>query len=285
MFVLTLAFALGLLSLVVPTPGISSSQLGYVQPVSPVKAGTLPELPDPPPPDMAQVWTVAEARDHSPDLATSGKLATSQGKIALTFDDGPDPRITPLILDTLNEHHMKATFFVMGGQVEENPGLLRRIVDEGHTIGNHTYDHADMSYLSPEQMRLELQSTQRAVDKALGYHHQMTLMRPPYGEPYFEGSGALPVFRRVIRQQQLFPVTWTIDPQDYLLAGYPEGIVRNVISQDETGRRQDRDEVILMHDIHLQDAQALPGIIDHYDGSGRKFVSVDELLRDKYLRQ
>jgi len=250
-----------------------------------VKAGTLPELPDPPPPDMAQVWTVAEARDHSPDLATSGKLATSQGKIALTFDDGPDPRITPLILDTLNEHHMKATFFVMGGQVEENPGLLRRIVDEGHTIGNHTYDHADMSYLSPEQMRLELQSTQRAVDKALGYHHQMTLMRPPYGEPYFEGSGALPVFRRVIRQQQLFPVTWTIDPQDYLLAGYPERIVRNVISQDEAGRRQDRDEVILMHDIHLQDAQALPDIIDHYDGSGRKFVSVDELLRDKYLRQ
>jgi peptidoglycan/xylan/chitin deacetylase (PgdA/CDA1 family) len=234
---------------------------------------------------MAQVWTAAGAEDHSTGLATSGKLATSGGKISLTFDDGPDPRITPLILDTLREHHIKATFFVVGRQVEENPGLLRQIVDEGHTIGNHTYDHADMSYLSPEQMRLELQSTQRAVDKALGYHHQMVLMRPPYGNPYFEGSDALPAFRRVVQQQQLFPVIWTIDSQDYLLGGNPEGIVRNVISQDEAGRRQDRDEVILMHDIHPQDAQALPGIIDHYEGSGRKFVGVDELLADKYLGQ
>jgi peptidoglycan/xylan/chitin deacetylase (PgdA/CDA1 family) len=65
--------------------------------------------------------------------------------------------------------------------------------------------------------------------------------------------------------------------------GYPEGIVRNVIREDDAGGRQNRDEVILMHDIHQQDAQALPGIIDHYDGSDRKFVGVDELLRDKYL--
>ena len=264
---------------------MSASQVGYVRPVASVEAGNLPELPDPPPPGLAQVWTAAGAEDHSPGLATSGKVATSGGKIALTFDDGPDPRITPLILDTLSERQIKATFFVVGRQVEENPGILRRIVDEGHTIGNHTYDHANMSYLSPQQMRLELQSTQRAVDKALGYHHQMVLMRPPYGDPYFEGSDALPAFRRVVHQQQLFPVIWTIDSQDYLLGGNPEGVVRNVISQDEAGRRQDRDEVVLMHDVHPQDAQALPGIIDHFEGSGRKFVRVDELLRDKYLGQ
>lgn len=277
--VLTIALIVLPFSLGVPIYDVSSSQ---VKAVSPVEARTLTEPPEPPPPDMEEVWAAAEAKDHSPDLATNGKLGTSGSKIALTFDDGPDPHVTPRILDTLREHHLKATFFVVGSQVEKNPGLLRRIVQEGHTIGNHTYDHADMSHLSPGQMRSELQSTQKAVDDALGYHYRLALMRPPYGEPYFDGSGALPAFRRVVRQQQTFPVVWTIDTQDYIMAGRPRGIVQNVISQDDAGRRQDRDEVILMHDVHPQDAQALPAIIDHYEGSGRKFVGVDELLRDKY---
>jgi peptidoglycan/xylan/chitin deacetylase (PgdA/CDA1 family) len=281
---LALALALGLFSLGALLYETSSYEGRYVRAtLLPVEARVLPAPPDPPPPDMAQVWAAARAKDHSPSLATRGKLVTSGGKIALTFDDGPDPRITPLILDTLREHHIKATFFVVGRRVEENPDLLRRIVDEGHTIGNHTYAHADMSYLSPEQMRLELQRTQRAVDKALGYHYQMKIMRPPYGEPYSEGSDALPAFRRIVRQERLFPVIWTIDTQDYLMADNPQGIVRNVVRQDRTGRRKDRDQVVLMHDIHPQDAQALPEIIDHYEGSDRRFVSVSELLTDKYV--
>ena len=279
-----LALVLGLISLGAPLYAFTSSEGGYARPALPVETGILLDPPEPPPPDMAQVWAAARAKDRSPGLATRGKLATSGGKIALTFDDGPDARVTPLILDTLREHHVKATFFVVGSQVKENPDLLRRIVEEGHTIGNHTYDHANMSNLSPEQMRLELQSTQRAVDKALGYHYQMMIMRPPYGEPsYFEGSDALLAFRRIVRQEQLFPVIWTIDTQDYLMAGDPQGIVRNVVRQDRTGRRKDRDQVVLMHDIHPQDAQALPDIIDHYEGSDRRFVSVSELLTDKYV--
>jgi peptidoglycan/xylan/chitin deacetylase (PgdA/CDA1 family) len=78
-------------------------------------------------------------------------------------------------------------------------------------------------------------------------------------------------------------VIWTIDTQDYLMADNPQGIVRNVVRQDRTGRRKDRDQVVLMHDIHPQDAQALPEIIDHYEGSDRRFVSVSELLTDKYV--
>jgi peptidoglycan/xylan/chitin deacetylase (PgdA/CDA1 family) len=281
---LCLALVLGLLSFGAPFYGVPSSEGGYARAALPVEAGVLPDPPDPPPPDMGEVWAAARAKDRSPGLATRAKLSTSGGKIALTFDDGPDRRVTPLILDTLREHHVKATFFVVGSQVESHPGLLRRIVDEGHTIGNHTYDHSDMSYLSPEQMRLELQSTQKAVDKALGYHHQMKIMRPPYGEPsYFGGSDALPAFRRIVRQEQLFPVIWTIDTQDYLMAGNPRGIVRSVVRQDRSGRGKDRDQVVLMHDIHPQDAQALPEIIDHYEGSDRRFVSVEELLTDKYV--
>jgi peptidoglycan-N-acetylglucosamine deacetylase len=279
---LMLVFAVAFLSLGVPLYGTSSSESGYVRPVSPVETGTLSADPGPPPPDMGEVWAAA-AGDPSPDLATHGKTGTSGSRIALTFDDGPEPRSTPRILDILRQHHVKATFFVVGRQVEEHPGILRRIVDEGHTIGNHSYDHADMSNLTPGQMRIELQRTQKAVDKALGYHYRMAVMRPPYGNPYVGGSDALPTFQRIVRQERLFPVVWTIDPQDYVMDGDPQGVVDNVVRQDREGRKQDRDEVVLMHDVHPQDARALPGIINHFERQGREFVGVNELLADKYL--
>ncbi len=285
--VLVLTLAAGFLLYVAPIDLTSASGLENVKRVSSVKAENLPGPPSPEPPrpeshDVDQIWAAAIARDRSPNLASRGKLGTSGGRISLTFDDGPKPRTTPAILDTLREHDVKATFFVVGRQVEENPDLLRRIVEEGHTIGNHTYDHADMSRLSPGQMRSELQRTQEAVDKALGHHYPMVLMRPPYGAPYFAGSGALPTFKRVVREQQLIPVVWTIDSQDYLMAGDPQGIIRNIIRKDGAGRDEDRDEVILMHDVHPQDAQALPGVLEHYEGSGRSFVNATVLLDDKY---
>jgi peptidoglycan/xylan/chitin deacetylase (PgdA/CDA1 family) len=276
-FALVLVFLL----LGVPLYGPPSAESASVQTVSPVEAGTLPEPPGPLPPDMGEVWATAVAGDSSPDLAVHGKTGTSGGRISLTFDDGPDPRTTPRILAILQERHVKATFFVVGRQVEEHPDLLRRIVREGHTVGNHSYDHADMSYLTPGQMRLELQKTQKAVDEALGYHYRMALMRPPYGDPYFEGKDALPEFRRIVRQEHLFPVIWTIDTQDYLMEGNPQGVVRNVVRQ--AGRKQDRDHVVLMHDIHPQDAQALPRIIEHFERQDRRFVGVEVLLADKYL--
>jgi peptidoglycan/xylan/chitin deacetylase (PgdA/CDA1 family) len=231
---------------------------------------------------MGQVWAAAVTRDPSPDLAVGG-VATSGNRVALTFDDGPDPRTTPPILDTLRERGVEATFFVVGRQVAENPGLLRRIVAEGHAIGNHTYDHADLSELSAGRMRGELRSTQEAVDEALGYHRPMALMRPPYGNPYIDGSDALPAFRGVVREQGLFAVTWTVDPRDYLLGDDPEAIVRAVERADEAGAKGEADEVVLLHDNQRQTAAALPGIIDHYEGSGRGFAGVDELLADKYL--
>ena len=278
-----LVLVLGFLLLDVPFHGNQSSELGYVRSVSPVEAGTLPEPPGPRAPDMGRVWDAAVAGDSSPALAVHGKTGTFGGRIALTFDDGPNPRTTPRILAALRRLNVKATFFVVGRQVEEHPRLLRRIVHEGHTIGNHSYDHADMTYLAPGQMRLELERTQKAVDEALGYHYQMSVMRPPYGEPYFEGTDALPAFRRIARQEQLFPVIWTIDTHDYLMEGNPQGVIDNAARQDRAGREQDRDQIVLMHDIHPQDAQALPGVIRHFERQDREFVGVNGILTDKYL--
>src|ERR687898_850774 len=164
-FVLTLLLIVVLFSFLAPHYG--SSERVYTRAVLP-EGGTLPEPPDLRQPDMAQVWDAAIAQDSWPDLATHGKTGTSGRRIALTFDDGPDQRTTPRILDSLREHDLKATFFVLGRHVKERPGLLRRIAKEGHTIGNHTYNHSDMSDLSQKRMRLELRRTQAAVDDALG---------------------------------------------------------------------------------------------------------------------
>ena len=280
--VLALCIVVALFSFGTLTHGSSPSERGPVRSVTPVEVSALP-VPLEPPPNMGRVWAAAVARDPSPDLAADGGIRTSGNRVALTFDDGPDPRTTPLILDTLRDRGVRATFFVVGRQVAENPGLLRRIVEDGHAIGNHTYDHADMSGLSAGQMREELRSTQEAVDDALGYHHPMALMRPPYGNPYLDGSTSLPGFREVVREQELIPVTWTVDPSDYLLGDDPDGVVRAVVRADEAERNGEADEVVLLHDNQGQTAEALPGIIDYYEGSGRGFAVVDELLADKYL--
>jgi peptidoglycan/xylan/chitin deacetylase (PgdA/CDA1 family) len=109
----------------------------------------------------------------------------------------------------------------------------------------------------------------------------MVLMRPPYGDPYFGGSDSLPAFQRVVREQGLIPVLWTLDPSDYLFGGHPEGVVRRVVRADQKG---ERDQVLLLHDTHGQTAEALPKIIDHYEKSGKQFAGVDALLADKYKK-
>ena len=258
-----------------------SSERVYTRALLP-EAGIFPEPPDPRQPDMGRVRDAAIAKDSWPDLAIHGKTGTWGHSIALTFDDGPDPRTTPRILDSLREHDLKATFFVLGRRVDARPGLLLRIVKEGHTIGNHTYNHTDMSDLSQKGMRLELRRTQAAVDDALGYHYPMVLVRPPYGNPYFDGSDVLPEFRKVVRYQGLFPILWTIDPRDYMLGGHPEDVLQGIVRADGTGQNGERDQVLLLHDTHRQTADALPQIIDHYERSGRQFAAVGELLADKY---
>ncbi len=278
-FVLALFFMVVLLTFLAQL--YSSSKRVYTRAVLP-QAEIFPEPSDPRQPDMGRVWDAAIAQDRWPDLATHGRTGTFGRRIALTFDDGPDPRTTPRILDSLREHDLKATFFVLGRRVKERPGLLRQIVTEGHTIGNHTYNHTDMSDLSQKRMRLELRRTQKAVDDALGYHYPMVLMRPPYGNPYLGGSDALGVFRKVVRDQELFPILWTADPRDYRLIGRPESVVRSIVRADETGRKGKRDQVLLLHDTHRQTAEALPQIFDHYVRSGRRFADLGELLADKY---
>src|SRR5215213_5869263 len=184
------------------------------QPESPVSSETERSVDE--------TWAAAVAQDASPSLAVPGETIAFGHRIALTFDDGPDPSTTPAILDVLRDYHLKATFFVIGARAEQHPELIRRIASEGHALGNHTYYHRDLTKLTPELMLRELQDTQAAIDDALGGHSQVTLFRPPCGSPYNTEMDKVPAFQEAMRRQQMYPVMWTIDSRDWAVENQTE---------------------------------------------------------------
>ena len=288
------ALAVVLLSVEVLLNGVSSSATPSgttpVGTVSPVETGnpTVLSAPfsspsDSSSPDMARVWDAAVDQEPSPSLAILDETMPSEGKVSLTFDDGPDPLVTPQILDTLQAYDAKATFFVVGRYVEQHPDIVRRIVEEGHILGNHSNSHTSMSTLTAAQLHRELRKTQEAVDKALGYHYPMFVVRPPYGHPYQDGSDNLPLFKEVVREHGLFPVLWTPSPHDYLFDGQPGKIIRRLSRLRTAGK--EHNEVLLLHDTKQQTADALPGVIELYKSEGMEFASVHELLANKYLEE
>src|SRR5206468_2131322 len=103
---------------------------------------------------------------------------TEKKKIALTFDDGPDNIYTPQILDVLHKYNVPATFFIIGLNGNQYPSVLKRIFDEGHEIGSHTYTHPNISVISDQQLSIELNATQRLFESRLG--RRTVLFRPPY---------------------------------------------------------------------------------------------------------
>jgi len=226
---------------------------------------------------LDEAWATAIAEDPSPSLATPGETMEFGHRIALTFDDGPDPVTTPAILDVLRAYDLEATFFTYGVRAERHPELVERIVSEGHTLGNHTYHHRDMARLAPDLMLKELQDAQSVIDQALGAHSRVTLFRPPCGAPYNTETDKLPLFQRVMREQKTYPVMWNIDSRDWALEESPSSIVDNIVqSTPEDGG------VLLLHDTQPQTVDELPEILDYYIAANFEFTDVRGLLAVKY---
>lgn len=154
-------------------------------------------------------------------------------EIALTFDDGPHPQWTPAVLDALAAAEWKGTFFVIGERAAQNPELVRRIVEEGHAIGNHTYTHSEPSRTSARQFADELQQTSELITELTGT--QTLLMRPPKGKLDF---GKL---CRLWKHGQSV-ILWNVDPKDFEMMG--EEAARNWAATYEP----QQGDVILMHD-------------------------------------
>src|SRR5438309_7349945 len=193
-------------------------------------------------------------------------------EVALTFDDGPDPEWTPKILDILKAAKVKAAFFLVGVNAERYPKLVRRIVDEGHEIGNHTYYHPNLALCWPEHIRIELNATQLLIQSLTG--RATTLFRPPYAADTQPSRLAELIPLQIAQDQDYMVVLENIDPQDWAKPG------ADVILQRVKQQRHDG-SIVLLHDAggnRSQTVQALPRIIDWLQTRGDTIVPLSMLL-------
>ena len=175
--------------------------------------------------------------------------------IALTFDDGPYPKVTGHILDVLEKNGVCATFFVLGSRIEGHEDMLTRMDELGCEIGNHSFSHADLTRLSKADCQRELSDTDAEIRRVTG--HEASVVRPPYG--YYN--------KTVMSAAERPLILWTVDTNDW------RGKADYVIQQAKEG------SVILMHDQQTQTADAMEMIIPTLIEEGFRFVTVSELIR------
>lgn len=182
-------------------------------------------------------------------------------KIAITFDDGPHPYYTEQLLDGLQKRGVHATFFVTGQAAEQYPEIIRRMQEEGHLIGNHTYSHLQLSSRNRELFKKELIQTNEIIEKITG--QEVQYVRPPYGS----------WDKKLETELMMFPVLWNIDPLDWC-CGDASCIVQKVVDKAE------ENSIILLHDEYKSSITAALQIVDTLQAQGYTFVTVDEILFD-----
>lgn len=183
--------------------------------------------------------------------------------LALTFDDGPHGALTPRLLDMLAQRNVKATFYVIGRNVEAHPEIARRIVAEGHEIANHTFTHPALSGLPSARVAEELNRTHETVLEVTGV--RMTNLRPPYGafndqvrKVAFDGHG-------------YDTIMWSVDPLDWKFRNAAR-VTRELVSGAAPGA------VLLCHDIHKSTIAAMPETLDQLLARGFQFATVAQLM-------
>jgi cellulose synthase/poly-beta-1,6-N-acetylglucosamine synthase-like glycosyltransferase/peptidoglycan/xylan/chitin deacetylase (PgdA/CDA1 family) len=194
--------------------------------------------------------------------------------IALTFDDGPDPRWTPRLLDVLRRHHARATFFVIGARAAAHPGLTRRIVREGHELGSHTYTHIDMVTAPAWRSRLELELTQRALEGTAGVRTRV--LRMPYSSTASALTGGQWRAARTAGTEGYLIALADRDTRDWTRPG-----VNRILAAAEHARRRGEGAVIMLHDgggDRGQTVTAVDRLLTRLDGAGYRFTTLSQAL-------
>ncbi len=222
--------------------------------------------------------------DNLPEPYRVGRYGYSPDKVALTFDDGPDPEWTPKILDVLRREHASATFFLIGIQADKFSGLAKRIYDEGHTIGNHTFTHPDVSSISSTYMKVELNLTERLFASLVGV--RATLLRPPYAideEPdtadqvrpleFAQDLGYITVGNRID------PNDWNDKPRRHTAEEITATVLADLPPCNASNLHCGN--IILLHDgggNRAETVRALPMIIEGVRSRGIDIVPVYDLI-------
>ena len=235
-----------------PDPNLSFTAMAVLPPVFP---NALP-LPTPEPtPEPTLEPTPEPTLEPTPEPTP----APEPKYIALTFDDGPSPVITPRMLDLLARYDAKCTFFVIGDKARQSPGILARMAAEGHTIGNHTYTHLHSRRATRQKLLDELEATSRAIEEAAGV--RPALFRPPYGDfPKDEPTAG-----------GMCVMFWSVDSRDWSLRD-AEKILERTLPEVREG------SIILMHDIYETTLEAAGVLLEELTAQGYVFVTVETLL-------
>ena len=201
-----------------------------------------------------------------PAAETGGDARIPEEKlIAITFDDGPRRETTERLLDGLEERDARATFFLIGRQIEGNEDLVERMQAEGHQVGSHTWSHTRLTGVSADTLRQELGRTEEAVEDLLGPGSYW--LRPPYG--------AVDAADRDLIQTPM--IKWSIDPRDWekLDTAQVTAAVLKAAAPNQ---------IILLHDIYPTSVDAAMAVVDALQGEGYRFVTVAELLESNGIQ-
>lgn len=211
--------------------------------------------------------TLAELREKYPStLIISGP--TDRKEVALTFDDAPDSEFTPLVLDELKKAGVKATFFVVGNRVEAHPDIMARIVEEGHIVGNHSYNHANLPKLADAAFREQILRTDKLIEQYTGYIP--SYVRPPYGNISEEQLKWLASMHRKV-------INWNVDSLDWKGLN-AEQVTANILDAVKPG------SIILQHsgggegEDLTGTVQALPVVINKLKEQGYTFVTIPQMI-------
>ncbi|MGI6069876.1 MAG: polysaccharide deacetylase family protein [Blautia sp.] len=206
------------------------------------------------------VWK-GESEEGTPASASGAVLEKIEPpKLALTFDDGPSI-YTESLLEGLKERGVKASFFLLGKNIQGKEDVVKEIYQEGHLIGNHTFNHVQLTKLSQKEAQAEIEKTSSLIYTITGQY--TTFVRPPYGEWREDLEYAV----------TMLPVFWSVDPMDWNTDN-ADAVVKKVESKVEEG------DIILLHDSSKSSVQAALRIVDDLTAKGYEFVTVEEMLLD-----
>lgn len=192
------------------------------------------------------------------DEEIKGDYVESNKKVALTFDDGPHPKVTMQILEILKKYDAKATFFMLGNMVEKYPEIAKNVQRAGHELGNHAWSHFDLTNLGAEAVQNEIAETSAIIENTAG--QKATVFRPPYGA--VDGT---------VRNQTDLPfIFWDVDTLDWKHRDSKQLLthVKDITKEGST---------ILMHDIHQSTADGLDAVLAYLQSEGYTFVTVSDL--------
>ncbi|WP_441289756.1 polysaccharide deacetylase family protein [Sorangium sp. KYC3313] len=193
----------------------------------------------------------------------AGHSGRSAASIALTFDDGPHPEHTPRLLDLLAEHGVRATFFVLGTMARSRPALVRRMVADGHEIGNHTHTHVSLEHASPQLLRVEVGTTRAFVEDLTGI--ACPLFRPPWGK----------VSARALLQlwsDGHTVVLWSADPRDYAMKSHEAAVAWCARYRPRSG------DIILLHDTSSVTGTLVHELVKHTNRRDIEFSRISQYI-------